>query len=262
MGKVIGLFVVGGFFALLERRFALRPAKLLRPGWKTDLLHFFFSNTLTELISVIPIGLVIAATEPLVGDRVSSQPRALQLFEALLLLQLTGYWAHRAMHQVPMLWRIHAVHHSSKHLDWLAAPRLHVLDEQLGRAFGFLVLRLCGFELRTIGAATVVLVLWAIFLHANVRIRFPRLRQLVATPEFHHWHHSNDPQARDKNFAGLFPWIDRLFGTYYQPDDRWPETYGVDEPVPEGYLQQQAFPFASAAAPPAGVREQPHGQIA
>src|SRR5262249_38555293 len=158
----------------------------------------------TQLISVIPIGLVIALTNPLVStawvDRVGAQPKALQLIEALLLFELTSYWAHRLAHRVPFLWRIHAVHHSSERLDWLAAPRVHVLDEQIGRALGFLVLRLVGFTPTMVGGAGLVFVLWAIFLHSNVRLTFPRLGRFIATPQFHHWHHSNDPQARDKNF--------------------------------------------------------------
>jgi sterol desaturase/sphingolipid hydroxylase (fatty acid hydroxylase superfamily) len=196
---------------------------------------------LTELISVIPIGLVLAVTP----DRESSLRPAAQIAIALVLLQLTGYWSHRLMHQVPWLWRIHCVHHSSKHLDWLAAPRLHPLDEQLGRALGFLVLRLCGFSIGVMSGAMIVIVLWAIFLHSNVRLRFPRLRQLLATPEFHHWHHSNDPQARNKNYSGLFPWVDRIFGTYYQPEDRWPETYGIDAPMPDHYAKQLVKPFTA-----------------
>jgi sterol desaturase/sphingolipid hydroxylase (fatty acid hydroxylase superfamily) len=90
-------------------------------------------------------------------------------------------------------------------------------------------------------------VLWAIFLHANVRFRFPRLGRFIATPQFHHWHHSNDLEARNKNFAGFFPWVDRLFGTYHQPHERWPQTYGVDDAVPDGYLKQQLFPFKNEA---------------
>jgi sterol desaturase/sphingolipid hydroxylase (fatty acid hydroxylase superfamily) len=247
VGKLIGLVVFGGAFALLERRYRLRPAPLLRAGWKTDVLHFFLTSWVTQLLSVIPIGLVIALTNPLVSEgwveRVAAQPKAVQFLEALVLLEFTGYWAHRLMHHVPFLWRIHAVHHSSPHLDWLAAPRVHVLDEQLGRALGFFALRVVGFSPELIGGAGVVLVLWAIFLHANVRVRFPRLGRFIATPQFHHWHHSNDLEARGRNFAGFFPWIDRLFGTFHEAQERWPQSYGIDERVPDGYVKQQLYPF-------------------
>ena len=70
-----------------------------------------------------------------------------------------------------------------------------------------------------------------------------RSRKVISSPQFHHWHHTNDPHARDRNFAGLFPWIDALFGTLHLPDREWPATYGVDDPIPSGYLRQLASPF-------------------
>lgn len=247
MGKLIGMAVVAAIFIPLERRFALHPGPILRRGWRSDSVHFFFSATASELLSVIPIGLIIALTDPLVSarveDLVTSQPRALQLLEALFIAELTGYWAHRAMHRIPLLWRIHSVHHSSGRLDWLAAARMHPLDTVLGRALGFAAMRLLGFGAAMTGGALIIVVLWTVFLHSNVRLRFPRLRHVIATPEFHHWHHSNDAEARDKNFSGLFPIFDRLFGTLHLPEDRWPGSYGVDTPVPDGYLGQLTHPF-------------------
>ncbi len=259
---MIALFVVGGFFACLERKVPLRVGqKLLRAGWKTDVVHFLVSGLASELITVIPVGLVIAVTNPIVSaawaDRVAAQPRALQFLEALIVVEFTGYWAHCAMHQVPWLWRIHSVHHSSQQMDWLAAARVHPLDQQLGRTLAFAALRLLGFSPGLIGGAAVVVILWAIFLHANVRLRFPRLRHLVATPEFHHWHHAHDLEARDKNFAGLFPWVDRLFGTHHLPSDRWLQQYGVEQPMPDNYLRQLAQPFRADGVPSAPCPDSP-----
>jgi lathosterol oxidase len=69
-------------------------------------------------------------------------------------------------------------------------------------------------------------------------------RGLIATPSFHHWHHSAEPEAIDKNFAVHSPIWDRLFGTYYLPD-RWPGTYGLagGDHVPSGWLSQFVWPF-------------------
>ncbi len=247
MDKLIGMGVVAAIFVPLERRFGLRPAKILRRGWRTDAVHFFVSHTLSELLTVIPVGLAIAVTNPLVSERaedfVASWPKALQWAAALLIVEVTGYWAHRAMHRVPLLWRIHAVHHSSEHLDWLAAVRVHPLDQVLGRTLGFAALRLLGFSPLITGGALVVVVLWAIFLHANVRFRLRWLQRVVSTPFFHHWHHAG---GADCNFAGLFPFVDRLFGTLRLPQD-WPSAYGSTEPVPEGYLAQLKSPLVRAS---------------
>ena len=84
----------------------------------------------------------------------------------------------------------------------------------------------------------------AVFIHANVRWRFGWLRHLLVTPEHHHWHHSQEAEAIDKNFAVHLPWIDRLFGTYHLPGEQWPEDYGIaGDPVPEGYVDQLVDPF-------------------
>ncbi len=83
----------------------------------------------------------------------------------------------------------------------------------------------------------------AVFIHANLRWRFPRLRGLIATLEFHHWHHTSDDEGIDKNFAGFLPLWDRLFGTAHLPH-HWPRHYGTTgEPLPEGCLAQLAYPF-------------------
>ena len=75
-------------------------------------------------------------------------------------------------------------------------------------------------------------------------MREPPLRSVIATPVFHRWHHSKDPAAIDKNFAGLLPLWDILFGTYYMPKDRLPQDFGATEPVPTGYFGQLWHPFA------------------
>ena len=90
-----------------------------------------------------------------------------------------------------------------------------------------------------------LLQLHAIFQHANFRTHFGALGQLVSSPHFHHWHHSGDVEARDKNFAGMFPWLDRVLGTYHAPSQAWPQTYGLDDPMPAGYLRQLQSPFVA-----------------
>src|SRR3546814_19711798 len=73
---------------------------------------------------------------------------------------------------------------------------------------------------------------WSSLLHANVGGHFNRLGHWLATPRFHHWHHGLEREAFDVNFAIHFPWIDKLFGTFHLPKDRWPENYGIPEDVP------------------------------
>ncbi len=89
-----------------------------------------------------------------------------------------------------------------------------------------------------------------VFIHSNLRFRFGPLRYLIATPQFHHWHHS--ATLYNRNFAVHLPIIDKLFGTYHLPGDEWPPAYGIEgSPVPEGYVRQLIYPIAGRRGPKA-----------
>jgi len=250
-GLIFGLVVLAAIFVPLERVFALHPQKVLRAGWRTDLVHFFVNNLLANLALLVPVvvvGLGLRAMVPLtLRHDVVHQPAGLQFAEAFLLAELCGYAAHRAAHQVPLLWRFHKVHHTIREMDWLASAHLHPLDSVWTRSCVVLPLFALGFSRATFGGFLAFTTLQAIFVHANVRLTFGPLRWVVATPEFHHWHHANAPDAYNTNFAGEFPWIDALFGTAHLPKGRRPARYGIDEEQPAGYLRQLAWPFRHAA---------------
>jgi sterol desaturase/sphingolipid hydroxylase (fatty acid hydroxylase superfamily) len=84
----------------------------------------------------------------------------------------------------------------------------------------------------------------ATFLHANVPWSFGPLRYVVSSPLFHRWHHTREAEGLDRNFAGLFPFIDLAFGTFYMPRDRQPAAFGIQgNPVPTGLVAQLVYPF-------------------
>ncbi|HEY4220223.1 MAG TPA: sterol desaturase family protein [Myxococcota bacterium] len=250
--RLIAIAVAVSLLVLIERLFALRrDQRVLRPGWRTDVAHAFLSHALAQLGIALAVGLVFAAIGDLASDalqaRVQAQPRWLQFLEAIGVTELVGYAVHRAAHKLPVLWRFHRVHHSSEQLDWLASFRIHPIDLVISRATQFGPLFLLGFSQATFGAYLGFITLWALLIHSNVRFRFGPLRFLFTTPQFHHWHHSNDAVARDKNFAGQLPVIDALLGTLHLPD-AWPDSYGVDDKVPPTYLAQIAEPFGTLSA--------------
>lgn len=245
---LVGFLVAFFIFVPIERAFSLkRGQRIFRKGWLTDATHFFLTSFVSQIGVLIVAGFVLALVPTFVRTDfqtvVARQPGWLQFVEALLLADFAGYFGHRAAHRVPWLWKFHAVHHSSAQLDWLASVRLHPIDQMFIRAVVILPLAVMGFTRETLGAYVAFASFQALFIHSNVRLRFGPLRWIVATPEFHHWHHSADAEARDRNFAGQCPLIDYLFGTLHLPDGRWPETYGADAPVPERYVKQLAFPF-------------------
>jgi sterol desaturase/sphingolipid hydroxylase (fatty acid hydroxylase superfamily) len=245
---VLDLLVLALLFVPLERLFALhREQRVVRRGFKTDLLYFFVSHMAvqtTVLLTMTPAALLFRwAVDAGFQAAVAGQPVALQLLEAVLLADLFQYAIHRLFHRVPLLWGFHAVHHSSEEMDWLAGSRLHLVDVVATRAVSFVPLFVMGFSEAALLAYVVLVSFQAVFLHANLRFRSRWLRWLVATPEYHHWHHSAEAQAVHCNFAVHLPVVDLLFGTAYLPG-RWPREYGIaDHPVPEGWLAQLVYPF-------------------
>ena len=244
---LLNLFFLAIIFVPLERAFPrLREQGPFRFGWTTDLVHFLVSHVAVQLLTFLTLlpATVLGAwlVHPGIRGTVAAQPLWLQVIEIMLLADIAQYWMHRAFHRVPFLWRFHAVHHSSRALDWLAGSRLHLVDVLITRAAILVPLFLLGFAQAALYAWLVIIAFHAIFNHVNLRFRFGVLENLLVTPRFHHWHHAVAPI--DRNFAVHFPWLDRLFGTYYMPEDQWPEALGIHgHPVPEGFVAQLVHPF-------------------
>ncbi len=254
----LNLFVLALLFVPLELAFARLPAQgVFRRGWLTDLLHFGVSHLavqLTVLLTLLPAAMFFRwAVHPGLQAAIAGQPLALQFVEIVVVADLSEYAIHRLFHRVPLLWRFHAIHHSAEALDWLAASRIHLVDAVVTRALAFVPLYVLGFAEPAVYAYLVFVSFHAIFVHANVRFTFGGLAWLVGTPRFHHWHHSAQPEAIDKNFAIHLPVIDRVFGTLYLPPQGWPTAYGIaGSAVPERYPGQLAFPFTGR--PVTGLR--------
>ncbi len=246
---VLNLFLLALLFVPLERFFPRRSGQsTFRLGWTTDSVHFFVSHALVQVFSfliLLPAVTVSRFFEPLpLMARVHALPLIVQFVVAVLVADLAQYAVHRAFHRVPLLWRFHAVHHSSRDLDWLAGSRLHVLDAVATRALVLVPLQLLGLAQPALHAYLVFVSFHAVFIHANVRFDMGVFERVLVMPRFHHWHHAAADAARDKNFAVHLPWLDRLFGSAYLPKDAWPERYGIaGDPVPEGYLGQLTWPF-------------------
>lgn len=253
------LALLATLFVPLEWLFSLRE-RGQRKGWRlADLGYYYLNGVLPGLILaplLASLALAVhAATPAAYGAWVAGLPFWAKLVAGLLVAEVGSYWAHRWCHTVPALWRFHAVHHSVEHLDWLANTRAHPLDIVFVRLCGLAPLYALG--LATTGARgadamipvyiTLVGTVWSFLVHANVRWRFGVLEQIAATPAFHHWHHTNSAEGRDRNYAAMLPWIDRLFGTLHLPRDRWPPVYGIDQPVEGGMAGELMHPFRRPA---------------
>jgi sterol desaturase/sphingolipid hydroxylase (fatty acid hydroxylase superfamily) len=246
MQFVTALLVFVPLEALLPR---YKDKKVLRAKWQTDTAYVLAGGL---VISMGMTGLFVATNQfimPLVDANfraaIGNQPVLLQAVEIIIIADVGYYLIHRMFHQFPFLWRFHAVHHSIEEMDWLAAHRVHPVDQVLTRGVSMCVPLAMGY-------APAAFVIFGAFFgwhsllkHSNVKVSFGPLRWILATPTYHHWHHGNQPEAFDKNFAGQLPIIDILFGTAMMEEAEGPKAYGCDTPVPPDFVGQLAAPFQS-----------------
>ena len=236
-------------FAPLERAFPHRRAqRLFRTEWREDLFYYLVSTMFVQIL-----GFLALAPQAFVNDHTSSWaafragvaalPWIAQFVIVLFVSDLAQYWYHRLFHKIPFLWGFHAIHHSAKSMDWLAGSRMHFVEIILLRSITSLPLFTLGFSPSVMQAYIGFVYVWSSLLHANVGGEFNRLGHWVATPRFHHWHHGLEREAFDVNFAIHFPFLDKLFGTFHLPKDRWPENYGIPEDVPRSYGGQFLYPW-------------------
>jgi sterol desaturase/sphingolipid hydroxylase (fatty acid hydroxylase superfamily) len=247
------ILVICLVFVPLERLFALHPEqKIFRRSWANDLIFLLVNGLVTKLglLAVIAVSAFAAASivPASIQTTVGGLPYWVQIPLAIVLSDLGLYWTHRMCHAVPWLWRFHAVHHSIEELDWLATTRVHPVDQILTKGVSLVPVVVFGFSEWTIGVYALISQWQAVLIHANVRIGLGPLRWLFASPEFHHWHHSNDREARDRNFAGQLSFLDALFGTLHMPRGQMPTAYGLDQPMRQRYAFQMLYPFVGDRA--------------
>jgi len=241
------IFITVLVFIPLERLFAMHPQKVFRRNWGNDLIFLFLNGMLIKLGLLAVIVAVIFAAAWIVPASfqamVGGLPYWVQIPAVILLSDLGFYWTHRMFHAVPWLWRFHSIHHSIEELDWLAAARVHPVDQILTKGVSLVPVFALGFSEWVIGAYALLYQWQSLLIHSNVRVGFGPLRFLFVSPEFHHWHHSNHREARDRNFASQLSFLDALFGSFHLPRGQIPTSYGLDRPMPQRYVRQLLYPF-------------------
>jgi len=248
---------LGAVFAVLTSFWACNPG---RPWWRkreliTDLCYWFiiplFARYLRIGLLIIGAALVfgITSTDELVEfyndghGPLAALPLWLQAAVFLIGSDLMMYWIHRAFHR-PAMWKYHAIHHSSKDLDWISAARFHPINIMLGSVATDVVLLLAGVSPNVLVFLGLFTTAHSAFVHANLNWTLGPFRYVIAGPVFHRWHHTSAEQGGEKNFAATFPIIDLIFGTFYMPKETLPVAYGVaDQALPAGFGGQMIYPF-------------------
>lgn len=236
-------------FAAIEKLFPLYKGQLIfRKEWQTDLVHFAVNHFIVGLALLTVNFAIHRLFGWMANDSIRGAVQAIDFIPQLLLCVLAAdfvqYWTHRAYHEIPFLWRFHAVHHSAKTMDWLAGSRQHILELIVTRVGVLGILYVLGFEKNVMDMYIVIVGFQAVFNHANVHLPWGPVKYLIVTPDFHHWHHSSDDVAIDRNYAAHYAFLDHLFGTAIKGQTGFPEKYGVQgDYMPDGFLKQLMFPF-------------------
>jgi len=210
------LLVVGVFESLFPRR-RLTASKPRR--WFANLGIVILNSLLVRLL--IPLGAVgsslIAARHGWGLLNLFELPPWFAIPVAALLLDLAIYLQHRVFHAVPVLWRLHMVHHADVDIDVSTGLRFHPIEILLSMLIKMVVVVLTGAPVAAVIIFEIVLNATAMFNHGNFRlpVRLDRwLRLLVVTPDMHRVHHSVLPDETNSNYGFNLPWWDRGFGTY------------------------------------------------
>ena len=240
------------FVAVAERIVPLHASWLRSRG---DLPTDIGLGVTTTLVGLVSAPFLIAAGAH-AGGWLSGQigiglwphawPWLAQLALALLVAELVEYSFHRAMHEVPALWRLHATHHSAPRLYWLNALRFHPIDIFLIGSVKLVPLAVLGAGVPVFALVSLFSAVHGSFQHANVPVRLGPLNWIFSMAELHRWHHSPRVEDANHNYGGNLIFWDVVFGTRYLPADREPpEAIGIEAlpAFPTGLWDNLLAPF-------------------
>ncbi len=231
-----------------------------QPQWRhdkwLDTIYWFFTPMVSQVLVVIAAAIVLLPIYWLLGRSldinrilagygpIAQIPLWLQGLIVIFVGDFFGYWTHRLNHRIPKLWNFHAVHHSSETIDWLSSVRIHPGNDVFSKGLQSIPILLLGFSPIAVELYTPALFAYIAFVHANVPWRYGPLRYVIVSPVYHRWHHAVDRKAYGKNYAGLFPIFDLIFGTFYLPKGEQPLEFGIDgEPMTTNFVGQMLYPF-------------------
>ncbi len=221
-----------------------------RVDLRLDATHLVLSSYLVESIPTLLQAALVAG-----GEHLSSRwggplwptgaPIAVQLLLAMLIAQLGYYAWHRALHRVPLLWRMHAVHHTVTRIYWLNAARIHPLESLVSVMVGPALLIALGVPAQVMALYAVSEGVFRFLEHANIDLEWGVLGKLFNTSVLHRWHHSVRPEEADANFGSMLTIWDLVFRTrkvFEGPEPAAGLGTGGTTPVPRRYLQHLLLP--------------------
>lgn len=217
-----------------------------------DIGHTLLSKSAVQILIIVPALTGFGALTSTQGAAwwPSDWPLAAEIALGLLIAEFGFYWAHRLCHEVPQLWRFHAVHHSVTRLWVVNTGRFHFIDTLISVAFGLGIAIAVGMPQHIIVWVSALTAWIGLLTHANVEMRFGPLNYIFNTPALHRWHHSRDLREGNRNYGENLILFDMLFGTWFDATRRPPSDIGIAEPMPATLGGQIAWPFRRLSREP------------
>ena len=223
----------------LESKYSARPVRTLKcKRWANNLGLAWFSSLVTRLtIPALAFGAAVWAEQNQHGllNNIHA-PYWLKLVITVIVLDLVIYWQHRLMHAVPLLWRVHAVHHADSEVDASTGGRFHPIEIALSMLLKMFCVLLLGCPASAVIVFETLLNASAIFNHSNIRIP-PTIehliRRFIVTPAQHRIHHSVHLQQTNSNFGFFLVTWDRIFKTYQEANEQEDKKFTLGLQLPK-----------------------------
>lgn len=172
-------------------------------------------------------------------DPFGQWPMIFQIIALLFILDFTNYWSHRLLHR-PWMWGIHSLHHSDEDMNFSTSHRVHPLELVQMKLVMVVIVGWLSLPIAAFAIAALTRSWYGLYVHSRFHFDHGRFRKVLASPNYHRWHHADDPAVYGKNLCDMFPIWDLAFGTHYDPGTcNIPQ--GVSD-APKDIFRGQIFP--------------------
>lgn len=217
MGFFFGVLAIMALWEVAAPRRKLTVSKTLR--WTNNIgLVFFNSFILRILFPAAAVGVAISAKDQGLGlFNVYAVSPYIAVVASVIIMDFVIYLQHVLVHAVPVLWRLHRVHHADPDYDVTTGARFHTFEIILSMLIKFATILLLGPPVIAVILFEIILNATAMFNHSNIGLPAGldrALRWFLVTPDMHRVHHSVEDDEANSNFGFSLTWWDRIFGTY------------------------------------------------
>lgn len=242
-------------FVIAERLFPWRNQRLLRPQIGQDIFWLIFNTALLAPVlgplfryvnrAIDTLFIAITALPPSSVKLLASMPIVAQIILLMIITDACEWCVHNLLHRVPLLWRIHRLHHSITTMDWIGNMRFHWGEVIIYQTIKYLPLAILGASFKAALIAAIIAAAVGFCNHSNLKLSWGLFRFIFNSPEMHIWHHDRVLHGRaGTNFGIVFSVWDWIFGTAYMPSGQ-PMRLGFagDASFPQDLPQRFFVPF-------------------